>query len=96
MSGNPLSKVLLSSVRSNWRNLVAEEHRVPSGEPADVMYTLRVVSVNLGRPVILEVKKDGRCRRVLLRTLDINHQSCTTSLATEVSVDSNLTIEGHQ
>jgi hypothetical protein len=66
-----------------------------SKELADVMYTLRVVSVNLGRPVTLDVKKDGHCRRVLLRTLNINHQSCTTSLATKLSVGSNLTIEGH-
>ena len=61
---NPPSGVALSSARSQWRNLVAEEHRIPSGELDDVMYTQHVVSVNLGRPVTFEVKKDGRCRRL--------------------------------
>jgi hypothetical protein len=31
-SGNPLARVVLSSDRSNWRNLVVEEHRIPSHE----------------------------------------------------------------
>ena len=61
---NPPSEVILSSTRSLWRNLLAEEHRVYGGELDGVMYTQHVVKVNLGRPVTFEVRKDGRCRRL--------------------------------
>jgi AraC family transcriptional regulator len=63
-AGNPLGRVVLSSARSNWRNLVVEEHCLPSGEWDDVMYIQHVVAVNIGRPLPFEYKKDGRFRRV--------------------------------
>ena len=67
LAGNPRSTVVLSSARSNWHNLIVEEHRVPSGELDDVNYIQHVVCVNRGRAVTFEVTKDGRRHRVLER-----------------------------
>jgi AraC family transcriptional regulator len=67
-SGNPLARVVLSSARSNWRNLVVEEHRIPSYEWDDVMFMHHVVAVSVGRPLSYEYKKDGRFRRVHKRS----------------------------
>lgn len=65
LSGNPLSRVVLSSASSNWHNLVVEELHVPKRELDDVMFIQHVVVVNVGRPVTFEVTKDGRSRCVL-------------------------------
>ncbi|HEY2456344.1 MAG TPA: hypothetical protein VGI13_03510, partial [Candidatus Acidoferrum sp.] len=67
LAGSPRSAVVLSSARSNWHNLVVEEHRVPKGELNDVKYVQHVVCVNKGRVVTFETKKDGRRHRVLER-----------------------------
>lgn len=76
LPANPLSKVVLSSARASWHNLVVEEHRVPSYKldrssmsPWNfgldgVMYVQHVVVVNVGRPLTCHIKRDGRCRRV--------------------------------
>ena len=66
--GNPLARVVLSSARSNWRNLVVEEHCLPSSEWDNVMYLQHVIAVNVGRPLTYEYKKDGRFRRVHKRS----------------------------
>jgi hypothetical protein len=61
---NPPCRVVLSSTRTNWRDLVVEEHHIPSSELNDVMYLQHVVAVNVGTPMPCEFKKYGRFRRV--------------------------------
>ena len=61
-----LSSVVLTSARSNWHNLVVEEHRVPSRELDDAMFIQHVVVVNVGRPVTFEVTKAAKGKPVQL------------------------------
>ena len=62
LPGNPFSRVVLSSVGTNWRNLIVEEHRFASHELDALMYVQDVVAVNLGAQINCEYKKDGRFR----------------------------------
>ena len=64
LSANPLSTIVVSSIRSNWHSLVVEEHRIPNRELDDVMYIQHIVAVNVGRPVTFEHTKNGRGGRV--------------------------------
>jgi AraC family transcriptional regulator len=68
LPGNPRAKVVLSSARTNWPNILVQEHRIPSLEWNGGTYTQHVVAVNVGRPVTSEVKKGRRYRRVRHKT----------------------------
>jgi AraC family transcriptional regulator len=65
---NPLRRVVLSSARSNWSNLVVEEYRFSCSELDNVMYTQHVIAVNLGRPLTYEYKKHGRFRKRVFKS----------------------------
>ena len=65
---NPLRRIVLSSARSNWRNLVVEEHHFTCSELDNVMYMQHVLAVNVGRPLNYEYKKDGLFRKCTYET----------------------------
>ena len=60
-----IHRVVVSSARSNWHNLVVEELHVPKRELDEHMFVQHVVAVNGGPPVTFEVTKDGRGLYVL-------------------------------
>jgi AraC family transcriptional regulator len=64
LSGNPPSRVVLSSVGTKWNDVVVEQHHFPSSEFSDVMYKRHVIIINLGHSVTWEFKKEGRFQRV--------------------------------
>jgi AraC family transcriptional regulator len=72
LPGNPRSRVILSSAATNWRSLIVEEHRIPYLEWNGGNFVHHVVGVNLGRPVISEVKNSGRFQRILNKTGSIS------------------------
>src|SRR6516162_2249927 len=59
------SSVVLSSVCTNWRHLVVEEHRFQSPYDLDgLMYLEHVIAINIGSPIICDFKKNGRLQRM--------------------------------
>src|SRR5215469_14198229 len=61
---NPSSSVVLSSVGTNWRHLVVEEHRFQGSYDLDgLMYLQHVIAINIGPPITCEFKKSGRLQR---------------------------------
>ena len=64
---NPLEGVVLSSTSTSWQSLVVEEHHWSSGScqvNEDVKYMQHVITVNIGRSVTAQYRKDGRFRHV--------------------------------
>src|SRR6516165_8836463 len=64
---NPLEGVVLSSTSTSWQSLVVEEHHWSSGScevNEDVKYLQHVITVNIGRSVTAQYRKDGRFRHV--------------------------------
>jgi AraC family transcriptional regulator len=59
------SRVVLSSVGTEWNDVVVEQHHSPSLEAADVMYKQHVIILNIGHSTTWEFKKEGRFRRFL-------------------------------
>jgi hypothetical protein len=49
------SRVVLSSARANWHNLVVEEHHIRSCDLDEVAFLQHVVAVTVGRPVALSL-----------------------------------------
>jgi AraC family transcriptional regulator len=60
-----IHRVVASSARSNWHNLVVEELHVPIRELDEHMFVQHVVAVNVGPRLTFEVTKDGRRLYVL-------------------------------
>jgi hypothetical protein len=52
LPGNPLSRVVLSSVGTKWNDVVLEQHHLPSLEVTDVMYKRHVIAINIGHSVM--------------------------------------------
>src|SRR5258708_38296931 len=65
LAGNTPGRVVLSSVGSNWNDIVLEQRHIPSGERADVMYKRHVIAINIGHSITCECKKEGRFQRIL-------------------------------
>src|SRR5258708_28951029 len=63
LPGNASSRVVLSSVGTNWNDVVVEQHHFPSCELADVMFKRHVIVINIGHTVTNEFKKEGRFQR---------------------------------
>ena len=64
---NPLEGIVLSSTSTSWQSLVVEEHHWSSGScevNEDVKYMQHVITVNIGRSVTAQYRKDGRFRHV--------------------------------
>jgi hypothetical protein len=55
--------LLLASVSTGWNDVLLEQHRLPSSEPADVMTKQDLIVVTLGHSSTWEFKKEGRFRR---------------------------------
>ena len=52
--------LLLASVSTGWNDVLLEQHRLPSSEPADVMTKQDVIVVTLGHSSTWEFKKERR------------------------------------
>src|SRR5260221_9219729 len=63
LHGEALSRVVLSSVGTKWKDVVVEQHHFPSCELADVMFKRHVIVINIGHTVTNEFKKEGRFQR---------------------------------
>jgi AraC family transcriptional regulator len=63
LPGNALSRVVLSSVGTEWNDIVLEQHHFPSRELTDVMFKRHVIVINIGHSVT-EFEKDGRFQGV--------------------------------
>ena len=59
MPGNPLSRVVFSSVSTKWNDVLVEQHHFPSGELVDVMCKRHVIAINIGHSFTIEFEKDG-------------------------------------
>jgi hypothetical protein len=57
------SRVVLSSVGTNWNDVVLEQHDFSSIELADVMFKRHVVVINIGHATTWEFKKEEPFRR---------------------------------
>jgi len=62
--GGTPSRVVLSSVGTEWNDLVVEQHLCPSFEVADVMFKRHSIAINIGHSFTWEFKKEGRFQRV--------------------------------
>ena len=65
---NPFEGVVLTSTSTSWKSLVVEEHHWSTGScevNEDVKYMHHVITVNIGRPVTAQYRKDFdfRCPR---------------------------------
>jgi AraC family transcriptional regulator len=63
LPGNASSRVVLSSVGTNWNDVVVEQHHFPSSELADVMFKRHVVVINMGHSTTWEFEKEEPFRR---------------------------------
>jgi AraC family transcriptional regulator len=63
LPGNAPSRVVLSSVGTNWNDVVVEQHHFPSSELTDVMFKRHVVVIDIGHSVTNEFKNEGRFQR---------------------------------
>src|SRR5215469_14898164 len=64
---NPFEGVVLSSTSTSWQSVVVEEHHWSSGScevNEDVKYMQHVITVNIGRSVTAQYRKDCRFRHV--------------------------------
>ena len=64
---NPFEDVVLSSSCTAWQSLVVEQHHWSSGAcevNEDVKYMQHVITINIGRPVVAQYRKDSRFRHV--------------------------------
>ena len=66
LPGGPPSRVVLSSARTRWNDIVVEQHHFLSNELADVMYKRHVVVINVGHSTTWEFKKEGRIQGFLI------------------------------
>src|SRR6267378_4239555 len=64
LPGNVPSRVVLSSVGTNWNDVVVEQHHFPSSELADVMFKRHAIAINIGHSLTNEFKIEGRFQRV--------------------------------
>jgi AraC family transcriptional regulator len=64
LPGNAPSRVVLSSVGTNWNDVVVEQHHFPSSELADVMFKRHVVVIDIGHSITNEFTNEGRFQRL--------------------------------
>src|SRR5258708_5805945 len=78
LPGDALCRMVLSSAATKWKDILVEEHHLPSIELADVTYQRHVIVINIGRSTIWESKKEGQFRRVFKArgaiSFFLNHQ----------------------
>ena len=64
---NPFEGVVLSSTSTSWQSLVVEQHHWSNGGcevNEEAKYTQHVITVNIGRSVTAQYRKDGRFQGV--------------------------------
>jgi AraC family transcriptional regulator len=59
----PLSRVVLSSTRTKWKDLQLEQHHLPDNELIDVMHKRHLLCITVGHPIASEYKQEGRFQR---------------------------------
>lgn len=62
------SRVIQSSVETNWGHVVMEEHQMPTSEWPDLMFKDHLIAVNVGGLVRCQFKKNGAFQQVLKTT----------------------------
>jgi hypothetical protein len=71
-------RMVLSSAATKWKDILVEEHHLPSIELADVTYKRHVIVINIGRSTSWESKKEGQFRCVFKArgaiSFFLNHQ----------------------
>src|SRR5260221_2361178 len=60
-----LSRVVLSSAGTRWKDVVVEQRHSPCFELADVMHTQHVIGITIVTSTTWEFKKAGRFRRIV-------------------------------
>jgi AraC family transcriptional regulator len=94
LPGGPPSRVVLSSARTRWNDIVVEQHHFLSNELADVMYKRHVVVINVGHSTTWEFKKEGRIQGFFKARGAISffpsHQPFSGRLKVERSVFANV------
>jgi len=60
-----LSRVVLSSAGTRWKDVVVEQRHSPCFELADVMHKQHVIGITIGPSTTWEFKKAGRFRRIV-------------------------------
>jgi hypothetical protein len=78
LPGDVPCRMVLSSAATKWKDILVEEHHLPSIELADVTYKRHAIVINIGRSTIWESKKQGQFRRVFKAkgaiSFFLNHQ----------------------
>jgi AraC family transcriptional regulator len=78
LPGDAICRLVLSSAATEWKDILVEEHHLPSIELADITYKRHVVVINIGRSTIWESKEEGQFRRVFKArgaiSFFLNHQ----------------------
>jgi AraC family transcriptional regulator len=94
LAGDALCRMVLSSAATKWKDILVEEHHLPSIELADVTYKRHVVVINIGHSAIWESKKEGRFRRVFKArgaiSFFLNHQPFSGRLKVARGVLANV------
>ena len=62
------SRVVQSSVETNWKHIVMEQRQIPNSEWPNFMFKQHLIAVNLGRAINCEFKKSGRFQKILKLT----------------------------
>src|ERR1700722_1426110 len=65
LSRSALSRVVLSSAGTRWKDVVVEQRHYPSSEVTDVVYKRHVIGINVAHSFTCEFKKAGRFRRIV-------------------------------
>ena len=65
LPGGTPSRVVVSSVGTEWNDIMVEQHDFSSIELADVMWKRHVIAINIGHSTTWECKKEGRFQSVL-------------------------------
>jgi AraC family transcriptional regulator len=78
LPGDALCRMVLSSAATRWKDILVEEHHLPSIELANVSYDRHVVAINIGRSTIWESEQAGQFRHVFKArgaiSFFLNHQ----------------------
>jgi len=94
LAGDARCRMVLSSAATKWKDILVEEHHLPSIELADVTYKRHVVVINIGHSAIWESKKEGRFRRVFKArgaiSFFLNHQPFSGRLKVARGVLANV------
>jgi AraC family transcriptional regulator len=62
------SQVVHPNAETSWKDVIVEQHHIPSNEWPDFMFKQHVIVLNVGRVMDCEIKKRGRFEQLLKPT----------------------------